>query len=253
MNAPNSRDFWVLELSAEQMGRPKVEEIERLVQVGCDDRFADQVDLFGSDLDNREELRAAEFTLSSALPMTYEGEPLLPADFPIPRLRLASDIAYDYVEGDYRFVSRRMRDALDQPPQILQYWPIELLEGSDAAYAQDYKLMRILRAQPVMDLSRSRFTTSEGVREDTGERKTYYAIREMVLRDDLPSWPQIFGASEKSSWSLVIDALAQRVMAAGCTGVSFRDPHALSMRGRLPQRLRTATGIEVKDLNLRAS
>ena len=124
MNMPNASDFWVLKASLEQMGRPKVEDIERLMQVGIDDRFADYVDLFGSDIDNRDELEAAEFTLSSALPMAYEGEPLLPADFPIPRLRLASDIAYDYVDGDYRFVSRRMRDALDPPPQILQYWPI---------------------------------------------------------------------------------------------------------------------------------
>ena len=70
----------------------------------------------------------------------------LTSDIPRPRLSLThTDFAPDYFTYDgYAFCSRRLRDALAQPPDVVQFLPADLVAGGEAVRAQDYAMMHIL-------------------------------------------------------------------------------------------------------------
>ena len=78
--------------------------------------------------------------------MKIKGDPLIPDGSPCPILSMPPlDFEPDFFNHqNLLFVSRRFRDALAQPPDVVQYWPVDLIRASDEAYEQDYMLMRIL-------------------------------------------------------------------------------------------------------------
>ena len=170
---------------------------------------------------------------------------LLPDDFPMARIALTqTDFAPDYLsQGGFEFCSMRLRDALAQPPEVVQFLPIEVVAGGEAVRAQDYMRMHILAQQPAMDIARSDCELEEVTHRVTGRVFTRVAwINRFVPLDGLEPRTEIFQPAEAPGRILSTDALAVRVLAAGCTGLEFQDP-AVPWHGMRVERIRTTTGI----------
>lgn len=103
--------------------------------------------------------------------------------------------------------------------------------------------MRILARQPAMDLERSECDLEDCVNPITGvpQQVPSFIIR-IALLDGLQPRTEIFRVDESSSNVLVTDALAERVLRAGCTGVEFIHP-ACRRHGPRVVRYRTPDGI----------
>ena len=85
----------------------------------------------------------------------------------------------------------------------------------------------------------------------TGEKMNFvHRIKRFVPLPGLQAQTEIFRAAEDGLKILVTDALAERVMQAGCEGVCFREPQTCGMLGREPRRVRKAYGILVEDADL---
>jgi hypothetical protein len=176
---------------------------------------------------NTPEIAAAAWKLRNATNSLISDDVPLPDGFPAPRLALpASGFAPDLIVfGSLDFVSRRFRDALAQPPEVIQFTPVDLVAGGAEARAQDYRLMRVLARQKAMDLERPDCILEPAVNRITGE--TYQDprfITRFVLLKDLRPRTEIFRLDESSSYILVTDTLAERILRAGCTGVEFAHP-----------------------------
>ena len=187
--------------------------------------------------------------------MKIAGDPLIPDGSPRPILSMPPlDFEPDFFNHqNLLFVSRRLREALAQPPDVVQYWPVDLIRASDEAYEQDYMLMRILAWQEAMDKDRSIYTREDIVNRRAGEELVFISyIQSFVPRPDLVPRTEIFRSAESGLTIFVTDALAERVLRAGCDGVSFREPETIGLWGRVQQRLRTAHGIKILDPELPA-
>lgn len=175
----------------------------------------------------------------------------LPDDFPKAKLILTEkDFAPDLFgfEG-YDFCSRRLRDALAQPESVIQFCPIELLAGGEAVRARDYQMMHILARQPAMDVERSDCSVREAIQQKT--RKPIRIVQwvdRYALYDDLVPRTEIFEIDERVGVTLVTDALALRVLHAGCIGVEFRDPTELQ-HGMRVEHYRTTKGVAGRRLH----
>jgi len=216
---------------------------------------ADEVDhllrAISVDMSNRivnwEAFSHALFDLLHTLPISVKGDRTLPEGFISPILSLPPlDFGPDLfsMRGHY-FVSRRFRDALAQPSDVVQYWPIELTRASDEARAQDYMLFRILAAQPSMDWERSKYHKHEGRNRRTGEAfiSVWMTTRFVPVAGLVPQ-TEVFRSAEAEGTILVVDSVAERVMRAGCTGIEFRDPETCWIDG-VAERHRTADGVQV--------
>lgn len=168
----------------------------------------------------------------------------LPDGFPAPRLALPrKGFAPDYfVFGIYHFCSRRLRDARAQPEHVIQFTPVDLVDDGEEARAQDYRLRRVLAQQPAMDLDRSDCKLEDSTNRITGETTKYPRwVERFVLLDGLRAQTEIFRMAETPTDVLVVDALAERVLRARCTGMAFSDPAKLQHAMHV-ERYRTATG-----------
>ena len=170
---------------------------------------------------------------------------VLPDDFPIVRIALTqTNFAPDYFGHDgFYFCSARLRDALAQPEDVIQFLPIDLIAGGEAVRAQDYRRMHLLARQPAMDIARSDCELKEVTHQVTGRVFTRVDwIDRFALLDGLEPRTEMFHPEEAPGRILVTDALAARVLAAGCTGLEFRDPE-IDRGGKYIERYRTKTGI----------
>ena len=198
---------------------------------------------------NWEAFDHALFDLLHTLPISVKGDRKLPENFVVPMLSLPPlDFEPDLfsMRGNY-FASRRFRDALAQPDDVVQYWPVELVRASDEARAQDYMLFRLLAAQPSMDWERSRYYKDEGSNRLTGEKFISVSmVTRFVPLAGLVPRTEVFRSSEAEDTILVVDSVAERVMRAGCTGVRFRDPETCWLDD-VAERHRTADGVQVTE------
>ena len=196
-------------------------------------------------LQNTSEMNSYQTKMKQRLKNWEKINVALPADFPNPRLALTNkNFAPDYFSYDsYDFCSQRLRDALAQAEDVVQFLPIDLVTGGEAVRAQKYKMMHILAQQPAMDIVRSDCRMSEVTHQVTGKRfKKVGWIDKIVLLDCLKPRTEIFHPEEIGSQIMVTDALAARVLQAGCTGLEFRDPE-VPQHGLRVERIRTTTGI----------
>jgi hypothetical protein len=193
-------------------------------------------------------LNTREFRLAEHRFNNPGGRPMaaivpLPPDLPRLRLAMPQDVAPDYFGYDaFTIVSRRLKDAMAQPEHVLQFIPIELVEGGEQARAREYHLMHILIRQPAIDLERSEGELEDYVNRLTGKpSKRFRFVTRLALRKDLHPLAEIVQVEERLSLLLVSDALAERVLRAGCTGVEFSDP-ANRQTGKRVERYRTLHG-----------
>jgi len=191
---------------------------------------------------NTHDLAMSHYDLAVA---TGDGDAFWPADFPLPVAALPDwPFAPDFWRfGIYDFASGRLRDALAQPAEIIQFLPFDLVRASTAARAQDYRWMRVLPRQPAMDIARSDCEVADYVDGLTGKPGKYLRrIDRFALLDGFVPHTEIFRLDESPAFILATDALAGRVLRAGCTGIEFSDPANLQ-GGKRVDRIRTAHGI----------
>ena len=143
----------------------------------------------------------------------------LPDDFLPAVLKLPlGGFAPDFIRlGPYDFASRRLREAMALPPETVQYMPVTLLSGTPEAYARDYRVMRVLVQQSVMDLEESEVTTSKS-------GWVWREIERFAVRADYTPRFDLFALEEDPAMILATDSLAEKVLKAGCTGILFIEP-----------------------------
>ncbi|HEY2133196.1 MAG TPA: DUF1629 domain-containing protein, partial [Acetobacteraceae bacterium] len=176
----------------------------------------------------------------------------LPEGFPAPFLVLPlNGFAPDYfIYSGYRFCSRKLRNALAQPDHVIQFAPAELIQGGPEVQAQDYKLMRVIAKQQAMDLKQSDYRKEEHVNRITGEIEIWPRfMRRFVVLENLKPATEIFRIKESTTNILVTDALAERVLRAGCTGMEFVDPENMQVGPRM-LRYRTVNGITERPVHM---
>lgn len=159
-----------------------------------------------------------------------------PPDTPRPRIQLpAADWAPDilHIRDLNILVSARMRYAMGLRSDEVQYLPIELIDGSDAAYQQDYKWMAWNVTRPAIDMERSEYTWEDSLDDLSHPRVD--TMTNLVWREDAEEGAGLFWCAEYPSYLLATETLAWRVDRAGCTGIRFeklRDIRLFSTKPR---------------------
>lgn len=205
----------------------------------------------GLQLVNDRDVFSACSALYRQCPVGFYGNPPFPPDFIQPRLRMpVSGFAPDYFRvGRVTLASRRLREALNQATEAVQYHPVALVAGGPDAWQQDYLWMNIVACHPAIDLERASYEMGEGTVSTTGEKFRHIQFYErMVIRDDIAPSAELFRVAEDFTTVLASDALAERAMRAGCTGIAFEDPATYRNLGPL-HRYRIATGVMEEDMN----
>ena len=165
-----------------------------------------------------------------------------PPDFPVPRVRFAEWRLSDLnVIENLRFVSDRMRRAMDLPENAAQFVPVRNVSRPPRARAARYSLLHVLASGRVVDGDRSDCHVDHPVSARTGERimrlKGLTGIR--FLPGAAPP-ADLFVEAAAPTVLLATDALAGRVLEAGCTGVQFR--HSLWFAAGFEHVVRTREG-----------
>jgi hypothetical protein len=193
---------------------------------------------------NQKERSSALWALKAGMGHPYPPDIVLPDDFPPVRLALPEKgFSPDYFGyGGDKFCSRRLREAMDLPEGVVQFMPVDLVAGGAQVRAQEYQLMRVIAHQPAIDLERSVYDEIDGPDEYPGQPRRITWVGRYVFLDGLRPATEIFRTDETYAVIFVTDALAERVLRAGCTGMEFRDPTLPQHGGRL-LRYRTAAGV----------
>lgn len=137
----------------------------------------------------------------------------------------------------FTFVSRRLRQAMALPPAAVQFFDIDASRSAPRVQANDYKVMNVAVLEDAIDMWKASpiigraLDGSEGI---VGFGK---------------SFPSTFRPTHEIFHDRVVlghvfctDALALRVLRAGCTDVRFFDPARFLFRPSDP--FRTVRGIE---------
>ena len=173
---------------------------------------------------NTSELGQAEYAL---MEMRGDSDTPWPGDFPLPIVAMpAKSFAPDFwTFGSYYFASRRLREALAQPEDVVEFAPIQWIRSSKAARLQEYRWMRVLARQEALDLDRCDGTVEHRPDPVTGAMVGHFGhISRAALRSDLVPRTGIFRLRESMSKIYVTDEVAERVLRAGCTGICFQHP-----------------------------
>jgi hypothetical protein len=110
--------------------------------------------------------------------------------------------------------------------------------------------MRVIAKQQAMDFQRSDYRKEEYINRITGEVEIWPAfIRRFVLLEGLKPATEIFRIHESPTNILVTDALTERILRAGCTGMEFVDPENMQVGPRM-LRYRTANGIAERPVHM---
>ena len=169
----------------------------------------------------------------STVPLMY------PEDFPPMLLNypMTGSMLPDLMHAwHFHLCSARLRDAMALPPGVAQYLPVDVRAPDPRVHAMDYKALHILAYQPVIDLERSDVTIELKPDRHTGGTYPRFSFsRRWAIRAGFQPQTDLFRSSEDVFAVFVTDALAERVMAAGCPWLCLR----ASGRSELQRRLAT--------------
>lgn len=201
------------------------------------------------------ELDHAEYRMWEQFGFLEGDRQPLPPPFPPVTLNLPVPDRFDldfFSCNSVDFCSARLRAALAQPPDMVQYLPVTVNTPDPRIRAMDYKVIRVLASQPTIDVHRSecKFT----VEEDQFVGGPLVSIEfeyQLALLPGLQPRTAVFRADELSTRVFATDGLAERVMQAGCLGIEFRDPECWCLASE--PFIRTATGIERRSRATRRS
>lgn len=195
---------------------------------------------------NAEEISTAELDFMYRARTQHTNVLPLPPEVPPPRLALPARLfAPDFFySGSFIFVSRLLREVLALPPEVVEYTPAEVVDPVEAVQAKDYQRMRVLPEEAgALDPERSGCEIKEYPSPINGQMVRRFGWPDpIVLHPGFRPRTPLFRLAESPTIVLATDELAQRVMAAGCTGIHFED-FGVSRRGMHVARRRTATGV----------
>lgn len=156
-------------------------------------------------------------------------------DFPTARLKVPIDgFAADcFTWEGFTFVSKRLRAAMALPENATQFFDVDLSQSSQSVQACDYKIMSVSALEDAIDLSAEPAVTSRDGAV-IGFGKAFYP-------DFQPAY-DVFHDRMVRGHVFCTDALALRVLSAGCTSIRFFDPARFQF---LPtDTFRTLRGVE---------
>ena len=149
-----------------------------------------------------------------------------PSDFPAPRVRFAEQRLPDFnIAQNLTFVSERMRHAMDVPESAAEFLPVRNLSRTLRARAAQYSLLHVRAFADAIDAARSDCqveTYASAKTQGTCER--YIGLTGIRLRPGFTPPADLFRDTVEQTILFATDALAERVIGAGCTGVQFRHP-----------------------------
>jgi hypothetical protein len=109
---------------------------------------------------------------------------------------------------------------LSQPPDVIDYTPVDLYCSGAKAIAQAYQRMRVIAVQRAMDMQHSIYETDEFVHLETGEVILSLGdIEKLVLHENFTPRSEILSVAQSLIDVLATDALAERVLKVGRTGL----------------------------------
>lgn len=149
-----------------------------------------------------------------------------------------------HMYGDL-FVSERLLQAMALPADeaVVQVRPAVVVEGPPEAHARGYRWLHVVAEQPAMDPEPSG-SQRQRLSIPSSGRVVEYAgwPKRLVFRPDFVPRTDLLRCAELETTLLATDALALRVLAAGCTGIDFVDP-LTAFDSRVPRRVRTLEGV----------
>ena len=157
-------------------------------------------------------------------------EPIPPAHL---QLRV-EDFDEDYFESDgCYFVSERFRQVMALDASTARYFDVDASWSAPLPRSKNYQIMAPLVEDDVLNWKLSvEFFTPPIIDSPA---------RNLHLRSDAVPKDELFSDKNLDGALLCTDALAQRVLEAGCTGMRFYD---LKYHFRLQQPFRTLLGVE---------
>jgi hypothetical protein len=144
-----------------------------------------------------------------------------PVELAVTRRGFAPDY---FVWGGISFASAALRQVLALSPDVIEYYPVNADRSRPDVIARDYRIMHPVAVRPLIDLQhtpheRLPVQRSDGSIADaillTPERRQYW-------RNDFVADVPLFRAAHSHA-IVAEDTLAERILAAGMTGVVFQD------------------------------
>jgi hypothetical protein len=174
----------------------------------------------------------------------------LPDHGPVWELRLTLD-SFDidcFGFDTCTLVSERMREAMNLDPSGVRFLDVDLSRSAPLPRSKKYQLMDITAVENVSDPSRSVFEMKRFCPESP---LVPFRVESIAVRNDARPEHELF-LDQFFRAALCSDALAMRVLKAGCTGVRFMDPsvmwkvaggHFRTLRGIEQDAYDAATGL----------
>ena len=187
-------------------------------------------------------LHAKKHGIASTTPLVFSSD-MPPLIFNYP---MENSILPDFLNPlGYPLCSARLRAAMALAPGVVQYLPVDVRATDPRVHAMSYQALHVIARQPTIDLRRSDVEIEVKVDRHIGG--TYTAVkfwRQFILNADLQPQTDLFHPAEVWTVIFATDALAERVMKAGCLGVAFEHPEQRFLSDE-PKLIRTARGIEL--------
>jgi len=162
------------------------------------------------------------------------------ATFPAVQLCLSrEDFDSDYFEWESDiFVSERMRDAMALDLSGARFFEVDASQSAPLPRSKNYQIMKVTANEDVSDPERSEYETDGPTLELPLRRSE---IRNLVFRPDAQPKHELFYDRFCGYELFCTEALALRVLKAGCKGLLFCDPNDAGGARRL---CRTLRGVE---------
>lgn len=173
---------------------------------------------------NGAEIFEARLAFNASLPGDGPWPDPYPPDFPTPRVRFAEWRLPDYNNlQNLPFVSDRLRNAMGLPDGAAQFLPVRNVSRPPRARAARYSFLHVRAFARAVDGHRSDCHVDHPRSAKTGaEVLSIGGLTAIRLLPGFEPPADLFREAAAPTILLATDALAQRVLDAGCTGVQFR-------------------------------
>lgn len=141
--------------------------------------------------------------------------------------------------GGYSFVSERMREAMALDPSQVRFLELDDSQSAPLPRSKNFRMMELDTVENVSDLERTPYTMTQ---YGPDAPLVPYLCGPLAIRSDAAPEHDLFYDEYFDTELLCTEALALRVLKAGCTGIRFRYPEAEEML------YRTLRGVEKIDL-----
>jgi hypothetical protein len=179
-------------------------------------------------------------------------------DRPNPAAELAlklEDFEVDYFQwGGFRFVSERMRQAMALDPSEVRFFRVDASHSAARPRSMEYQIMDPTGTEAMSDPENSNYELSPLL---PNVAPVATQVNRLAFRSDTTTRHDLFHDHFFATDLYCTDAFARRVLAAGCTGVTFVDPNSGRGDEALVRTLRgiekrvewdLASGVEITDL-----